>query len=621
MAIAAVSADPPHQRTIPGSEGDPSGGCNDTDKTDIDKEDTHTDRGHSGVTVRAMAATEENTATMEAWRKTMETKQAKLERSLEAMRKLVDALTEENQKLKASLEDRDKQLQEKTKENSLLQSRLDKAVPQQKRRRGTNKLVSDDEDDKEEPAKKRAQKPEETSTAEDIMDVEENGGEQEKSKPVSSEETAEARSLSRGGGANGDDRPRPAGELNRGEICLPHTGAVNKPRPADKRFVGDLSKKRPRPESSGSDDEAETSSAGKTAANKELPKDAEMQEDGAGQDLPAEKESRIPPFVIHDKEDYPEVYRHLQKLQGGFKSRNMQDGIMIHVYTTDDYRTIQRVLREKVRLNEHEEKDKYPHHSYRLREEKNLKVVIKGIPETSSETQMGNALKKKGYSVIKAVIMKSQRRDRKTKQTTEVRLPMMMVEVPREQKRIYRETELLGLKIRVEPLRRTTEKGQCYRCQRYGHVQSCCAGNPVCVRCGGDHRASECGRPREEPATCGNCGGAHPANYRRCPRRPQPKAVPGPPGRDGQRPKLRPKAPAEKVTGAKSFADAAGVRSQEARRQRPVVGPPEERAPPAEETNKEKTAEDALVARLLAALKPEISKMLADQAKELSKRK
>ncbi|KAJ8705547.1 hypothetical protein PYW08_012593 [Mythimna loreyi] len=39
----------------------------------------------------------------------------------------------------------------------------------------------------------------------------------------------------------------------------------------------------------------------------------------------------------------------------------------------------------------------------------------------------------------------------------------------------------------------------------------------ACFRCGDRHVAKDCPRPREEPATCANCGGPHPACNVRCP--------------------------------------------------------------------------------------------------------
>ncbi|KOB71718.1 Gag-like protein [Operophtera brumata] len=61
------------------------------------------------------------------------------------------------------------------------------------------------------------------------------------------------------------------------------------------------------------------------------------------------------------------------------------------------------------------------------------------------------------------------------------------------------------------------KKGQCHRWQKFRHSSHNCYREQACVRCGEPHRAGDCPRPREEPATCANCGGAHPANFQSCP--------------------------------------------------------------------------------------------------------
>lgn len=58
---------------------------------------------------------------------------------------------------------------------------------------------------------------------------------------------------------------------------------------------------------------------------------------------------------------------------------------------------------------------------------------------------------------------------------------------------------------------------QCHRCQVWGHATSNCYRPPKCVKCGEGHFTRECEKPRELPAKCANCGGAHPASAVSCP--------------------------------------------------------------------------------------------------------
>nr|CAH7725384.1 unnamed protein product [Callosobruchus chinensis] len=101
-------------------------------------------------------------------------------------------------------------------------------------------------------------------------------------------------------------------------------------------------------------------------------------------------------------------------------------------------------------------------------------------------------------------------------------IPLVKVDLPKEEVEVYKVQDCCQMKVTVEALRRKTGPGQCYRCQQFGHSQLCCRGAVRCVRCAGAHRPSECQVPTSEPAKCANCGGPHPASYGGCPRRPSP---------------------------------------------------------------------------------------------------
>ena len=107
-------------------------------------------------------------------------------------------------------------------------------------------------------------------------------------------------------------------------------------------------------------------------------------------------------------------------------------------------------------------------------------------------------------------------------------MPLIMLEVPRDERRIFEITGLLGYRVYAESLRRP-EVNQCHRCQGFGHSQSCCYEIPRCVKCGQNHFTAQCTRPKKgddktdkEPPKCVNCGEVgHPANYSGCKMRPR----------------------------------------------------------------------------------------------------
>ncbi|CAG4972871.1 unnamed protein product [Parnassius apollo] len=58
---------------------------------------------------------------------------------------------------------------------------------------------------------------------------------------------------------------------------------------------------------------------------------------------------------------------------------------------------------------------------------------------------------------------------------------------------------------------------QCHRYQAFGHASTNCFRPVKCVRCAGDHIASNCPRGRDEEPRCANCAKNHTANDRHCP--------------------------------------------------------------------------------------------------------
>ncbi|GBP36715.1 Nucleic-acid-binding protein from transposon X-element [Eumeta japonica] len=53
---------------------------------------------------------------------------------------------------------------------------------------------------------------------------------------------------------------------------------------------------------------------------------------------------------------------------------------------------------------------------------------------------------------------------------------------------------------------------QCHRCQAFGHASANCYLPLRCVRCGGEHCATDCDWTREQKPISVNCVGQHTAN-------------------------------------------------------------------------------------------------------------
>ncbi|KAF2901619.1 hypothetical protein ILUMI_04566 [Ignelater luminosus] len=86
--------------------------------------------------------------------------------------------------------------------------------------------------------------------------------------------------------------------------------------------------------------------------------------------------------------------------------------------------------------------------------------------------------------------------------------------------------------------------------------------SPRCVNCAEDHYTATCTKSKEQPATCTNCNGGHPANYQGCPKFPK-KSTPQKklkPAMENQRPILEISSSSPPLL-TKSFAEAVATPS------------------------------------------------------------
>ena len=82
---------------------------------------------------------------------------------------------------------------------------------------------------------------------------------------------------------------------------------------------------------------------------------------------------------------------------------------------------------------------------------------------------------------------------------------------------IFKITELLHCKIKFEKPYKTRSLPQCTNCQKYGHTKNFCTKTPVCVKCAGNHKSSQCSdRLDRKSIKCALCNENHTANYKGC---------------------------------------------------------------------------------------------------------
>lgn len=170
-------------------------------------------------------------------------------------------------------------------------------------------------------------------------------------------------------------------------------------------------------------------------------------------------------------------------------------------------------------------------HSFPLKEDRQLKIVIKGLDVNFSIEELKAELQEYEFPVISI----SQMPDRSNKDSHKKRfLPIFIVYLTKtpESKEIHNLKYISNIKIRVEPLRPRHSPAQCFRCQLFNHSSLFCTRDPVCVKCAEKHLSYQCTKRRTDPPKCANCGDDHTANYTGCPKNPLNQSPAQPPKRN-----------------------------------------------------------------------------------------
>ncbi|GFX08149.1 nucleic-acid-binding protein from transposon X-element [Trichonephila clavipes] len=162
-------------------------------------------------------------------------------------------------------------------------------------------------------------------------------------------------------------------------------------------------------------------------------------------------------------------------------------------------------------------KIQYQFYSIKLKAERPIKVVIKGLPKKAKPEDIEKDLIDLGFTVDRV----SQLIGKITNQP----LPVFLVSLPRNMTNanIFKLDKLSFLNVTVEGY---DSKGvtQCYKCQQFNHTASNCHIKPKCLKCGEPHQTSECEIDRVETMYCVNCEAyGHMANYSKCPLYPKPR--------------------------------------------------------------------------------------------------
>lgn len=218
------------------------------------------------------------------------------------------------------------------------------------------------------------------------------------------------------------------------------------------------------------------------------------------------KKPNIPPFFIIPP---PAWHTTILQIEHRFKSELKGRFLKIKIENQEDYRAAQNFfLGCKAQFK-----------SFLLDEEKPVRVVLRRLPSNTSIDCIQIAINEKGYNNL--TIIQMYRGSISNKKY----MPLFLLTIPKLQDRdvdeIFMVTEIYGTQVSIETYREKKGLAQCHNCQGFFHAQVACNLPTRCLKCAADHKTKDCNKSFNEPCTCANCGGSHPANIRSCLRFPK----------------------------------------------------------------------------------------------------
>ncbi|KAL4085137.1 hypothetical protein QTP88_027429 [Uroleucon formosanum] len=162
---------------------------------------------------------------------------------------------------------------------------------------------------------------------------------------------------------------------------------------------------------------------------------------------------------------------------------------LIQTSNPEAYRTLVHYLRN----------EKAEFHTFQLKEDKPMRIVIRNLHPSTSTEMIKNELEHRLYEVRQV-----------TQVISKIPLPLFFVDLePTDHsKEIFKLESILHTKIKIEEPHKPKIISQCQNCQAYGHTKAYCGYSPRCVRCGDDHSSSACPNSRHDPMRCAFCTGA-----------------------------------------------------------------------------------------------------------------
>lgn len=225
------------------------------------------------------------------------------------------------------------------------------------------------------------------------------------------------------------------------------------------------------------------------------------------QDFQPAKKSKASPIFVYDA-SYFRLADELEKASVQFTATYVGKALRFKFPSAECYRRAVHVFDDA----------RVEYHSFLLKNEKDSKYVLRGLPGKTVAEDVKRELERQGYKPRHVTQLRLSGRN--------VALYLVYFSAGEETAMEFPKcTSLRGISVKVETFRGKKGPTQCYRCQRYGHSSAACKHPARCVKCGGAHEAKSCPKTKEDKPVCCNCGGSHVANYRGCSAAKKVKAV------------------------------------------------------------------------------------------------
>ncbi|GFX47702.1 nucleic-acid-binding protein from transposon X-element [Trichonephila clavipes] len=207
-----------------------------------------------------------------------------------------------------------------------------------------------------------------------------------------------------------------------------------------------------------------------------------------------------PPIMLLITDD---LRSHLKTLTGKMPTLRIKTAgkyVKLYTDTQSQHDTLKQLL----------EVLKYPFYTFTPKNERPIKVVIKGLPRSTTTAEIQSDL-------LKVTQL--------TGNITKQLLPVFTISLPRNafNDNIFKLKTLGYLSITVEGFE---SRGviQCFQCNQFNHTAEHCHLTPKCLKCGENHQTRDCQIKRLDTPFCVNCKvPGHMANYSKCPLFPKPR--------------------------------------------------------------------------------------------------